>query len=50
MNIHEHPNAKEYLAHFLLNLRKHTALTDETAFRLEESDRELSPETIEKLR
>lgn len=50
MNIHEHPNVKEYLAHFLLTLRKHTVLTDETVFEIEHRDDALCQETVEKLR
>jgi hypothetical protein len=50
MNIHEHPNVKEYLAHFLLTLRKHTVLTDETCFEVQARDGELRPEEIDELR
>lgn len=35
MNIHDHPNTKEYLAHFLLTLRKHSVLEDTSVFDLE---------------
>lgn len=50
MNIHEHPNVKEYLAHFLLTLRKHTVLTDETCFEVQVRDAGLSPDELDKLR
>lgn len=35
MNIHDHPNTKEYLAHFLLTLRKHSVLEDTCVFDVE---------------
>lgn len=50
MNIHQHPNVKEYLAHFLLTLRKHTVLTDESVFKVEHCDDALCQDTVDKLR
>lgn len=46
MNIHEHPNTKEYMAHFLLSLRKHTVFTDETVFEVESHDDGLAEQDL----
>lgn len=46
MNIHDHPNVKEYLAHFLLTLRKHTVLTDRSCFEVEVHDQGLSEDDL----
>lgn len=38
MNIHDHPNTKQYLAHFLLTIRKHAVLEDTDTFDVEVQD------------
>lgn len=50
MNIHDHPNVKEYLAHFLLTLRKHTILTDQSCFEVQAHGQGLSDDDLALLR
>lgn len=50
MNIYEHPNVKEYLAHFLLTLRKHAVLESTDLFHVEIRDEELDARSVELLK
>lgn len=50
MNIQEHPNTKEYLAHFLLSLQKHAILHETETFEVDaEQEGKLCPTDLELL-
>lgn len=51
MNIQEHPNLREYLTRFLLNVQKHAIVEETNEFRVEvQSEARLRDDMIEMLK